>query len=307
VGAREYGDDLLRRLLHLVLDSVPGAVGAGVGLTGRAVAGVGAATRLDTTQWSLGVGPLPEAAAGGSMVVLPALPPTVVGSSVVDLPPDVVPSPDVVGSARAVDVTSADDDKPLDWSAWPGLAERLQAADAPTNGSSATAGGVDASTRRVRGVVVTPGEWGGDAPVVFSVYLDRRPDASALEQIDRLEPLMAEALAVVEYCVGEEVRAQQMLQMVQYRRVIEQAKGMIMAALGQDAGSAFAALARASQHFNVRLRHLAVALVEHVGTAPAEAPDDPEQVVQPTDTDRRVAAQVWAALTADGNRGIPVR
>jgi hypothetical protein len=79
-----------------------------------------------------------------------------------------------------------------------------------------------------------------------------------------------------------------------------------MAALGQDAPEAFAALSRASQHFNVRLRHLAVALVEHVGAAPAEAPDDPEQVVLPSEQDRRVAAQVWAALTVDAGR-LPVR
>jgi hypothetical protein len=36
--------------------------------------------------------------------------------------------------------------------------------------------------------------------------------------------LLASALAVVEYCAGG-CRAEQMLQMVQYRRVIEQAKG----------------------------------------------------------------------------------
>jgi ANTAR domain len=91
--------------------------------------------------------------------------------------------------------------------------------------------------------------------------------------------------------------------MVQYRRVIEQAKGMLMAALGQDAGIAFAALSRASQHFNVRLRNLAVALVETVGNAPAEAPDDPDQVIRPSEADRRVAAQVWAALTAGERSG----
>jgi hypothetical protein len=79
--------------------------------------------------------------------------------------------------------------------------------------------------------------------------------------------------------------------------VIEQAKGLVMGAAGGDASAAFATLARASQHFNVRLRNLAVALVEHVGRGVAEHPDDPELVVEPTAREREVAARVWAALT----------
>jgi hypothetical protein len=62
-------------------------------------------------------------------------------------------------------------------------------------------------------------------------------------------------------------------------------------------------LARASQHFNVRLRNLAVALVEHVGRSPAERPEDPDQVVEPSPQDRRVAAQVWAALSPSAAAG----
>jgi len=88
-----------------------------------------------------------------------------------------------------------------------------------------------------------------------------------------------------------------MLQMTQYRRVIEQAKGLVMGASGGDANTAFATLTRASQHFNVRLRNLAVALVEHVGRSSAEHPDDPELVVRPTRIERETAATVWAALT----------
>jgi hypothetical protein len=250
VRARDFGDDLIRRLLSLMVESVPGALGAGVGLSGRAVAGVGVAVPLDGAQWECGQGPAVDAAAAGGPVVM----------------------------------------RDFELSGWPILAQRLAGLELP-------------ELSGVHGAVLTAGEWGGEYPVVSSVYLDRPPDAAAVEQIDRLEPLLAEALAVVEYCAGEELRAQQMLQMVQYRRVIEQAKGMLMAALGQDAGTAFAALSRASQHFNVRLRNLAVALVETVGNAPAEAPDDPDQVIQPSDADRRVAAQVWAALSAEQRSG----
>jgi hypothetical protein len=133
--------------------------------------------------------------------------------------------------------------------------------------------------------------------VVLSVYLDRRPDTKVLREIDRYEPLVTQALAVVEYCAGEEQVAQQMLQMTQYRRVIEQAKGLVMGAAGGDANTAFATLARASQHFNVRLRNLAVALVEHVGHGAAEHPEDPELVIRPSSSEREIAARVWAALT----------
>jgi len=98
-----------------------------------------------------------------------------------------------------------------------------------------------------------------------------------------------------------------MVQMVQYRRVIEQAKGLVMAVTGSDAAAAFATLARASQHFNVRLRNLAVALVELVGGAPAEGPDDPAALVVPGERDRSAAERMWAALAtgsgAAGGRG----
>ncbi len=150
---------------------------------------------------------------------------------------------------------------------------------------------------QVRGAIFVPGEFGSDLPTVFSVYLDRTPDSRVLRDIDRYEPLVTQALAVVEYCAGEEQVAQQMLQMTQYRRVIEQAKGLVMGAIGADAPSAFAALARASQHFNIRLRTLAVALVEHVGRQDAEHPEDPELVVRPTPAERETAARIWAALT----------
>jgi hypothetical protein len=160
----------------------------------------------------------------------------------------------------------------------------------------------------VSGVVATPGEWGGELPVVLSVYLEAPPSSHVLGEIDRWESLLTSALAMVEYCAGEEMRAEQMLQMIQYRRVVEQAKGMIMCVTQHDAPSAFAVLSRASQHFNVRLRNLAVALVEHVGDGTAEHPDDPDAVIHTTSAERRVAAQVWRAISNTpmvASRGLP--
>lgn len=246
----EFGSDLLRRLLERLVDSVDGAVGAGVGVVtgtdrpdtaggpdgaqvrrGRAVAGVGVAPELDRSCWDAGSGPLFDAASGVPVRV-----------------PDAGP-------------------------AAPG------------------------------GLVAMAGEWNGEGPLVLSVYFDRPPQDDAVERIDRWEGVVGSALAVVEYCSGEQLRAEQMVRMTQYRRVIEQAKGLLMGALGVDAAAAFTALSRASQHFDIRLRTLAVALVEHVGGAPAEAPDDPGAVIVPTPQDRRVAAQVWAALAPSGAGG----
>ena len=275
VSIRKFGTDLLTSLLEFTVESVPGAVGAGLSIAGdltdggscgeggeggksadggdgattpsaapRSVAAVGVATELDPAQWSHAVGPVWEAFRSG----------------------------------------------------------RLTTASA--SGEGEASGALDEigqlrpdAVRGVQGAVFLAGEWGGDLPVILSVYLDRTPDTKVLRQIDRYEPLVTQALAVVEYCAGEEQVAQQMLQMTQYRRVIEQAKGLVMGAVGGDANAAFAALARASQHFNIRLRNLAIALVEHVGGSDAEHPDDPDLVVRPSDSEREVAARVWAALT----------
>ncbi|HET9654248.1 MAG TPA: ANTAR domain-containing protein [Kineosporiaceae bacterium] len=251
MSAREFGDQLLQRLLHHAQDTVPGVVGAGLSLVGkegpRSVSAVGVAASLDPLQWAHGQGPLPEALVTGRSLVLP-------------------------GAAGSFEVLR-----------WPALAQAVSREGIPWPA----------------GVVVATGEWGEetDQPVLFGVYTEVAPQSAHLAELDRFEGLLASALAVVEYCAGEELRAEQMIQMVQYRRVIEQAKGMVMAATGADAGAAFSTLARASQHFNLRLRNLAVALVEHVGGAPAEGPDDPAQIVVPSVTDRRTAAQVWAALT----------
>jgi ANTAR domain len=174
---------------------------------------------------------------------------------------------------------------------WPALARVL--AEPP--GAEAAAG--------VRGLVVMNGEEDAHFGLVVTLYLDHEADQADVEGLERMQPLVTSAASVVEYCSGEEQRAEQMVQMVQYRRVIEQAKGLVIAATGSDAGAAFATLARASQHFNVRLRNLAVALVELVGGAPAEGPSDPGAVVTPSERDRLAADRVWAALSSNPVEG----
>ena len=141
--------------------------------------------------------------------------------------------------------------------------------------------------------VRTPGE----DPLVVGVVLDRAPAPPDADRVRRALPAVVAAVGVVREWAAERERAEQMVQMVQYRRVIEQAKGLVMGATGADAAAAFATLARASQHFNVRLRSLAVALVELAGGGPAEGPDDPAAVVVPGERERRAAATMWAALS----------
>ncbi len=163
-----------------------------------------------------------------------------------------------------------------------------------------------AALRERRTVLAEAGDGGvvavasGQDPVAVALVLDRSPQAPDADSAEAALPALAAAVGVLRSWAAETARAEQMVQMVQYRRVIEQAKGLVMAVTGGDAETAFATLARASQHFNVRLRNLAVALVELVGGAPAEGPDDPAAVVVPGERDRRAAVRMWAALSAGG-------
>lgn len=144
-----------------------------------------------------------------------------------------------------------------------------------------------------------PGVWDQGGPMLMSVYLLPDPGAKTLRQIDRLEPLMATALGMAEFCAGEHLRAENMLIMMQYRRIIEQAKGLIMGTLSCNADAAFRTLVRSSQHFGAPVRDLSVALVELVGGEAVEHPDDPEYRVDVSDEHRRAAALMWGALHQD--------
>jgi hypothetical protein len=87
-----------------------------------------------------------------------------------------------------------------------------------------------------------------------------------------------------------------MLAVLQSRGAIEQAKGAIMGCLGCDAESAWSTLRRASHESNVKLRVLAVALVEHIGGAPAEQPGS-SAPIQPDERAQKAARLLWAVLT----------
>jgi len=118
-------------------------------------------------------------------------------------------------------------------------------------------------------LLILPGEWAGRGRLATRLHLDSPTGAEAISTLGSYEPLLAHALGLLEYCGDAETRADQMLQMMQSRRVIERAKGMVMTRRSVGGDEAFARLAEISQQRNVRLRERAVALVEGVGGAPA--------------------------------------
>jgi hypothetical protein len=160
---------------------------------------------------------------------------------------------------------------------------------------------VEALPDGVTWITAVPGSWTEEGPSVLSVYTDHEPKEDDLRVIDQVEPLLATATAVIEFCADEMLRADQMVEMVQNRRLIEQAKGLVMAAIGGDAGAAFRALVRSSQHFNIKLRDLSAALVEVVGGAPVgeQEPGAGPTTVPPTSA-IRAATVMWQALGRDG-------
>ncbi|MEU0881796.1 ANTAR domain-containing protein [Lentzea sp. NPDC005914] len=141
-------------------------------------------------------------------------------------------------------------------------------------------------------VVAVPGSWGDGGPVVLTVYLDHSPHPDDLKAIEEIEPLVATAAAVVEFCAGEVLRADQMVRMVQHRRYIEQAKGLLMGARPCTPGDAFELLVRASQHANVKLRDVSMALVL-VASGEIEDADD---MTMPPPIAYDTARRLWAAV-----------
>jgi hypothetical protein len=247
------GSDLMARLLTHLCEELTGCLGVGLSsgpsiTEGAVMAAVGVADTLDRQQWSVGKGPLVDAAEHDDHVMVD----------------------DLRSDQR-----------------WPDVAEWL--ADTGVDGPA--------------GMVALPGSWSQSGLVMLSVYLDHPPTLADMRTVEGYEPLIATSAAVVEYCAGEILRTDQVLDMVQHRRVIEQAKGIVMAHLGCDGPGAFSALVRISQQANVKLREFSVALVQHVGNAPAEQPEREllgeranDMLSAPTREAETAARLAWEAL-----------
>lgn len=174
---------------------------------------------------------------------------------------------------------------------WPGLARD----SAP---SRCSGDGIDQVCGQVCGVAAVPGVWRADDTVVLSCALGRPADAVTVTTLIGYEQLISAAL--VTSAAEDAAGIGDMLAVLQSRGAIEQAKGVIMGALRCDADNAWSTLRRASHESNVKLRSLAVALVEHVGGVPAEQPPAGPIIPAPIIPDERAhkaAALLWAVLS----------
>lgn len=148
--------------------------------------------------------------------------------------------------------------------------------------------------QRVHGAAAVPGVWRADETVVLSCLLSGPAQADTIATLIGYEQLVTAAL-VTEAAAGDGTEVTDMLAVLQSRGAIEQAKGAIMGALRCDAEAAWSMLRRASHESNVRLRVLAVALVEHIGGVPAEQPAAGAPII-PDERARKAARLLWAVL-----------
>jgi hypothetical protein len=154
--------------------------------------------------------------------------------------------------------------------------------------------GHDEELLAVRGAAAAPGVWQADETVVLSCALSRPADAATITTLIGYEQLVTAALMTSATEDGSQVA--DMLAVLQSRGAIEQAKGVIMGCLRCDADTAWSTLRRASHESNVKLRVLAVALVEHIGGVPAEQPGIAAPIV-PDEAARAAARLLWAVLS----------
>lgn len=123
---------------------------------------------------------------------------------------------------------------------------------------------------RIRGMAVLPAGHLEQSTIVLSCCLPTPADEHTLEVLGRYKQLLEAAIAITQ--ATAEDGPEKVLQLLAGRAVIEQAKGAIVAVTGTGSPEAWRVLREASQHHNVKLRELAIALIEHLGHEPAELP-----------------------------------
>ncbi|MGA5462298.1 ANTAR domain-containing protein [Mycobacterium sp. NPDC050041] len=148
---------------------------------------------------------------------------------------------------------------------------------------------------QVGGAAAVPGVW-GDGAVVLSCTLDGPTTAGTVATLIGYEQLVSAALVTV--AADSSTDMADVLAVLQSRSAIEQAKGALMGRQGCAADTAWVMLRDASQRANVKLRALAVAVVEHVGGAPAEQQSS-AATIEVDDRARFAAKELWESLTAD--------
>ncbi|WIX99220.1 ANTAR domain-containing protein [Amycolatopsis mongoliensis] len=168
---------------------------------------------------------------------------------------------------------------------WPGLTRDAVLAGRP-------------ELAEVRGAAALPGIWDDSSAFVLSATFDRPPGAEILAVLRRYEKLTEMTLVVAETATTGD--PDQTLDLLASRAAIEQAKGAVMAVRRCAPDEAWQTLRRTSQEFNVKVRELAVALVEHLGGRISGTPPSggvPE--IRPGAPARHAAERLWSAFTAE--------
>ncbi len=149
------------------------------------------------------------------------------------------------------------------------------------------------SWERVHGAAAAPGVWQDDATVVVACTLAEPASAVTMTTLINYEQLVSTAL--ISTAAKNAAAFSDLLSVLQSRGAIEQAKGALMGLVGCDAEQAWNMLRRASLEFNVKLRELSVALLEHISGAPAEQPGTPDRIA-PDEPARTAARLLWTAM-----------
>lgn len=148
--------------------------------------------------------------------------------------------------------------------------------------------------QQVRGVVALPHHLDDAGTVVVSAVLDRPDTTEALGVLTHYENIVVATLVVAEAQTA--AGSENMIAVLRSRGVIEQAKGAIIAIRRCTSDEAWEILRRASQQFNIKVRDLAVALVEYLSHAPLSTLDGVPAIV-PSSEARSAAELLWAAFT----------
>ena len=170
---------------------------------------------------------------------------------------------------------------------WPGLTRDTVIAAGPEAAEDSAA---------IRGAVALPGFWDDSGAFVLSVTLDRAPGAETLAVLRRYAKLTEMTLVVAETATAGD--PDQMLELLASRAAIEQAKGAIMAVRRCPPEEAWQTMRRASQEFNVKVRELAVALVEYLGGGAADQPEGTREI-RPGAPAHHAAERLWSAFTTN--------
>ncbi|TCO47378.1 ANTAR domain-containing protein [Actinocrispum wychmicini] len=141
--------------------------------------------------------------------------------------------------------------------------------------------------QKVRRVAALPGLQDDTGLVVISAYLGEASTDEALDILTRYERLVTADVAVLSTVSGTDQRTSRVLAALHRRNMVEQAKGVIMAACRTDPVMAWLLLQDASRRSHTTLQALAGELLKQVQ-------DDPGETAK--SATGQAARDLWSAL-----------